>query len=177
MSLRFEKDDDADRKVSAIVERLTAIEERLKAIPYQLECMRRLQQIEDDLHELRINAAKARFAREGEEGYIPKQSLGDDRWFTIPLDESQARSSTIRDFGYIERRLNEFVLPVLSDRIGLCIELEHLQHSMREEARNSVEYSLNKIALSCCCLVDQLHEMLERLWNFERAKEIEDKRK
>ena len=84
-----------------LLERLTAIEEkleelsainandelrrRLKNVPYQLECMRRLQQIGGDLRELRTNAATARFAKEGESGYIPKQSLGADRWFTVPL--------------------------------------------------------------------------------------------
>ena len=67
-----------------LLERLTAIEERLeelsaidtndelrrdlKRVPYQLECMRRLQQIEGDLRELRTNAARARFAKEGKRG-------------------------------------------------------------------------------------------------------------
>ena len=150
--------------------------------------MRRLQQIESDLRELRTNAATARFAREGESGYIPKQSIGEDRWFTVPLDESEARSSTIRDFSYIEERLDKFVLPEYqgdpSDPylglIGLCIDLEHLQRSVREEARKSVKYSLNEIALSGVCLTSQLHEMLEqmdmRYKELERAKEIEGKR-
>lgn len=175
-----------------LLERLTAIEEKLgrdlKKVSYQLECMRRLQQIESDLRELRTNAATARFAREGESGYIPKQSIGEDRWFTVPLDESEARSSTIRDFSYIEERLDKFVLPEYqgdpSDPylglIGLCIDLEHLQRSVREEARKSVKYSLNEIALSGVCLTSQLHEMLEqmdmRYKKLERAKEIEGKR-
>jgi hypothetical protein len=179
-----------------LLERLTAIEQkleelsainandefrrRLKNVPYQLECMRRLQQIEGDLRELRTNAATARFAKEGESGYIPEQSL--------PLDESEARSSTIRDFSYIEERLDKFVLPEYQGDpldpylglIGLCIDFEHLQRSVREEARKSVKYSLNEIALSGVCLTRQLHEMLEqmdiRYKELERAKEIEDKR-
>jgi hypothetical protein len=187
-----------------LLERLTAIEEKLeelsainsndelrrklKKVPYQLECMRRLQQIEGDLRELRTNAATARFAKEEESGYIPKQSLGEDRWFTVPLDESEARSSTIREFGYIEERLDKFVLPEYQGDpldpylglIGLCIDLEHLQRSVREEARKSVKYSLNEIALAGVCLTNQLHEMLEqmdmRYKELERAKEIEDKR-
>jgi hypothetical protein len=187
-----------------LLERLTAIEEKLeelsainandelrrdlKNVPYQLECMRRLQQIEGDLRELRTNAARARFAKEGESGYIPKQSLGGDRWFTVPLDESEARSSTIRDFSYIEERLDKFVLPVYqSDMtdpdfglVGLCVDLELLQRSVREEARKSVKCSLNEIAMSGVFLTDQVHEMLEQIDKhykaLERAKEIEDKR-
>ena len=72
MALRFKDGRDE------MLERLTAIEEKLeqlsavnandelrrdlKKVPYQLECMRRLQQIEGDLRELRTNAATARFA-------------------------------------------------------------------------------------------------------------------
>jgi translation initiation factor 2 beta subunit (eIF-2beta)/eIF-5 len=187
-----------------VLERLSAIEQKLeelsainathelrrdlKRIPYQLECMRRLQQIESDLLELRTNAAMARFAKEGESGYIPKQLLGEDRWFAVPLDESEARSSTIRDFCYIEERLNEFILPEYQGDpldpclglIGLCIDLEHLQRSVREEARKSPNYSLNKVALSGVFLTNQLHEMLERMdmryKELERTKEIEDKK-
>ena len=179
-----------------LLERLTAIEgkleelsainsndelrRKLKKVPYQLECMRRLQQIEGDLRELRTNAATARFAKEGESGYIPEQSL--------PLDEGKARSSTIWNFSYIEERLDKFVLPEYQGDpldpylglIGLCIDLEHLQRSVREEARKSVKYSLNEIALAGVCLTNQLHEMLEqmdmRYKELERAKEIEDKR-
>ena len=69
-----------------LLERLTAIEgkleelsainsndelrRKLKKVPYQLECMRRLQQIEGDLRELRTNAARARFAKEGEAALV-----------------------------------------------------------------------------------------------------------
>jgi hypothetical protein len=187
-----------------LLERLTAIEEKLeelteidtndelrrelKKVPYQLECMRRLQQIEGDLRELRTNAARARFANEGEAGYIPKQSIGADRWFTVPLDENEARSATIRDFIYIEERLDNFVLPVYqSDRPhpylsldDLSVDLELLQRSVREEARKSAMRSLNEIALSGVCLTCELHEMLEQIdihrKALERAKEIEEKR-
>jgi hypothetical protein len=179
-----------------LLERLTAIEEkleelsaintndelrrRLKNVPYQLECMRRLQQIEGDLRELRTNAATARFAKEGESGYIPEQSL--------PLDEGKARSSTIWDFSYIEERLDKFVLPEYQrdppdpclSLVGLCVDLERLQCSVREEARKSVMRSLNEIAMSGVFLSDQLHEMFEqidrRYKELEGAKEIEDKR-
>jgi hypothetical protein len=82
--------------------RIDELHNHLRNISCQLECMRRLRQIEDGLRELRTYAARARFAKEGEVGYIPKQSLGEDRWFTVPLDEGQARSSTIRDFSYIQ---------------------------------------------------------------------------
>lgn len=198
MALRFQDGRDE------LLERLAAIEEKLeglsatdtndelrrelKKVPYQLECMRRLQQIEDDLRELRTNAARARFANEGEAGYIPKQSIGTDRWFTVPLDEREARSSTIRDFIYIEERLDNFVLPVYqSDRPhpylsldDLSVDLELLQRSVREEARKSVMRSLNEIALSGVCLTSQLDEMLEQIdmhrKALERAKEIEHKR-
>jgi hypothetical protein len=198
VALRFQNGRDE------VLERLTAIEEKLeelsaisandelrrdlKKVAYQLECTRRLQQIESDLRELRTNAATARFAKEGESGYIPKQSLGEDRWFTVPLDESEARSSTIRDFSYIEERLDKFVLPVYQSElpdpylsfVDLCLDLEHLQRSVREEARKSVMCSLNEIAMSGVCLTRQLHEMLEqinmRYKELERAKEIEDKR-
>lgn len=198
MALRFQDGRDE------VLERLTAIEEKLeelsainsndefrrklRRVPYQLECMRRLQQIEGDLRELRINAAMARFAKKGESGYVPEQSLGEDRRFTVPLDESEARSSTIRDFSYIEERLDKFVLPEYQGDpldpylglIGLCIDLEHLQRSVRDEARKSAKYSLNEIALAGACLTNQLNEMLEqmdmRYKELERAKEIEDKR-
>ena len=179
-----------------LLERLTAIEEkleewsainandelrrRLKNVPYQLECMRRLQQIEGDLRELRTNAATARFAKEGESGYISEQSL--------PLDESKARSSTIWNFSYIEERLDKFVLPEYQrdppdpclSLVGLCVDLERLHCSVREEARKSVKCSLNELALSGVFLSDQLHEMLDqidrRYKELEEAKEIEDKR-
>ena len=179
-----------------LLERLTAIEEKLeelsainsndelrrklKNVPYQLECMRRLQQIEGDLRELRTNAATAKVAKEGESGYIPEQSL--------PLDESKARSSTIWDFSYIEERLDKFILPEYQrdptdpdlSLIGLCVNLERLQRSVREEAQKSAMRSLNEIAFSGVCLARELHEMLDqidgRYKDLERAKQLEDKR-
>jgi hypothetical protein len=198
LNLRFQDGRDE------LLERLTAIEEKLeglptidtidelrrdlKKLPYQLECIRRLQQIEGDLRELRTNAATARFAKEGEAGYIPEQSLGEERRFSVPLDESVVRSSTIQHFSYIEERLDKFDLSVYQSDgpdphfslDDLSVDLELLQRTVREEARRSVKWSLNEIDRSGLFLTDQLHEVLEqidlRYKEIGRVKEIEDKR-
>jgi len=64
--------------------------------------------------------------------------------------------------------------------IGLCVNLERLQRSVREEAQKSAMRSLNEIAFSGVCLARELHEMLDqidgRYKDLERAKQLEDKR-
>lgn len=153
----------------------------LKTVSRQLECMRRLQQIENDLRELRGNAVRARFAKEGEAGYIPKQSLGDDRLFTVPIDENDARSSAIQDLGYIEERLDDFRFLENEEILSaLLYNLECFRKTVREEAQESILKSLNQIVLSIRFLTNHLHEMLDQIANrkteVERIKKIQEER-
>ena len=147
--------------IQEVSERLTALERSVaddrRQISCQLECTRRLHQIEDGLRELRTNAARAPVAKEGEEGFVSEVSISSS-------DDAGARSSTISSLGSIQERLDEFVLSdYRCDLSMLSLQLRSLQWMVREESIEAPSKSLNEIEMANRVIWEELHGIFEQI--------------
>jgi hypothetical protein len=160
--------------IDAIRSQIVELRDKLVDIPTLLEGMRRAQQIERDLRDLQKGVVLARFAQEGEAGYVPKQVLdyGEQcaipyyktRWFTPCTDEATQRKSTLRDLFYIEDEVGMFAQSLVIDNCGLSdivFYLGNFQEEVRRRTRRVVYGSLNEIALGVNNINVALWEMTD----------------
>jgi hypothetical protein len=114
-----------------ITNRLAALErcfeEHESTIAWHLECMRRLQQINDGIRELRTSTATARFSSEGE--------------------SKKERSATMYMLGSIQQDIESFRLPLIDRKnlLGLSMELEDMQRIVRKATLASPALSIEQI--------------------------------
>jgi hypothetical protein len=137
------------------------LDEHLTNLSFQLDCARRMQTIEKDLHDLRANAVKACSAG-GEDGYVGDMA-------SKVLDAISEYFEEIYPF--------EYATPVL---MNLLISLRDLQREAREAARTSFLCSRDQIVESCRSVEKRLYEMshsmrgeVERLSELGKAREAE----
>ena len=150
-------------KNDILKDELREIRNHVRNISWQLECMRRLQLISDGLRDIRTNAARAPIAKEGEEGYVPEESIGS-------RDEAGERSFVISWFEFTQDRLNKFVLPLYQcDFSVLSMHLERLLESVREDSVKSPSMSLNQIARATRQISNELDDIHKQI-----AREFED---
>ena len=151
------------------VERLgECVDQQFARIRVQLKLARLFPRIMSDLEELRANASRAIFAKEGEEGYVPRQEFDEGRFFDPSADENQARSSVLSNIDYVEQQFDSietdpFGLPNLYDLVGLELDLVRLHESVREAARDSRNASLNGISLSVFSILDDVDNTLKNM--------------
>jgi hypothetical protein len=122
---------DPPREPAEIATRLAALErsfeEHESTITWHLECMRRLQQINDGIRELRTSAATARFSSEGE--------------------SKKERSATMYMLGSIQQDIEGFRLPLIDRKnlLGLSMELEDIQRIVRKATLASPALCIEQI--------------------------------
>ncbi|MGA8491342.1 MAG: hypothetical protein WB711_13020 [Terriglobales bacterium] len=125
---------DPRQELAEITNRLAALERSIKEndsrLGWQLECVRRLQQISDGARELRANAATARFSSEGES-----------------KKEETVRSVAMFLLGCIQQDIDGFVLTFFDGKnlSVLSMQLEAIQRIVREATLASPALSVEQI--------------------------------
>lgn len=154
-------------------EESNAIRDRFEVLSLQLECVRRMQALLVDLHDLRANAVKATFAAEGEDGYIPQRETG---WW--PSSQEVAQWSVFE----LSETVNEYFENIYTDEFSSSVlltlirELRYFARETREAAKQSFTQSLNQTADSCRSLDREFWELQKTVYQ-ERQRLEEERQK
>ncbi len=151
---------DPQQELTEISNRLAALEASFSRLGWQIECMRRVQQISDATHALRAGAAAATFSGEGE-----------------PKKEEAARSATMHLLGCIQQESDSFILPFFEGKhlSVLSMQLEKIQKIIQEATLASPALSIEEIKSEAHRILQELdgiHKWAKAIEDEETAKEI-----
>lgn len=149
--------DNAGDTPSEIGNRLAALQGNLEdpesSIAWQIECVRRIQQIHEGLRELRTNAGTARLRDDGES------------------TEQTQRSTVVKLLGWLQRDFDSFVLPFWDGKnlSVLAMRLEEIQKALRQTMLASPPLSIEQIDSEVRSIQEQLDDINQWAKNVEEA--------
>ena len=143
---------------------MISLVERVANLEIQLECMRQLQQISDDLREIRANASRA---IRGER----QANVGTDAAPLTPANDTHVYASIVEKLGFIDIRLDNISLSDLSEHF--LDDIRSLQREIRKLAIASALSPLHQIARSTDHLRGRMGEISKLIHDQYRKRDEE----